>query len=79
MPPRDGFVEAVIEFRLSRVVDLTGSRYIISQEFGLRAWEAGLEALLVPSAALPNAANLAVLLDNRQPGWRITLREIRPL
>lgn len=95
VPPRDGFVEAVIELRLSRVVDLrskrllrtvglkpqdlTGNRYFISQEFGLRAWEAGLEALLVPSAAVPNAANLAVFLDNQQQGWRITLQQIRPV
>ena len=95
VPPRNGFVEAVIELHLSRVVDLTsrrllrtiglgpedltGSRYFISQEFGLRAWEAGLEALLVPSAAVSGAANLAVFLDNQQQGWRITLREIRPL
>ncbi len=94
-PTREGFVEAVIELRLSRVVDLTsrrllqtiglkpedltGNRYFISQEFGLRAWEAGVEALLVPSAAVLGAANLAVFLDNQRQRWRVSLRAIRSL
>jgi len=53
--PRDGFVEASILLRLSRVLDLTNrkllhragvareqliaARYSITQEIGLRAWE----------------------------------------
>ena len=65
--PDCGLVEAVIDLELSRVVDLTnygqlrrigigwaaltGPSYAICQEFGLRAWESGLEGLLVPSAA----------------------------
>src|SRR5437016_3457945 len=68
-PPIDGFVEASIGLRLSRVVDLTNrrllrkatilwehlieTRFSITQEIGLRAWENGVEALLAPSAANP--------------------------
>ena len=95
VPPREGFVEARIELRLTQVVDLTnrlllrkvkvdpdqmvGSRYWIPQEFGLRAWESGVEGLLAPSAAVTGAVNLVVLLDNQHPGWRIGLRGIAPL
>jgi RES domain-containing protein len=91
-PPREGFVEASIVLRLSRVVDLTdrarlrkhglaqedliSSDYVVPQSCALRAWEKGVEGLLVPSAARPGANNLAVLMDNQQPGWRIELRRI---
>jgi RES domain-containing protein len=89
VPPRDGFVEASIMLRLSRVVDLTnrrqlrkagvtwedliGGRYSITQEIGLRAWESGIEALLAPSAAHAAERNLAVFLDNQRPLWQVAL------
>jgi RES domain-containing protein len=88
-PPLGGFVEASILLRLSRVVDLTntrllrkpgidwgqlaGTRYTITQEIGLRAWESGIEALLAPSAAHPAERNLAVFLDNQRPLWEVAL------
>lgn len=91
VPPIGGFVQASIGLRLTRVVDLTdpalladvgvtieqliGSRYAITQEFGLRAWENRIEALLVPSAVRSSEHNLAVFLDNQFPAWRIELAE----
>ena len=91
--PRGGFVEASILLRLNRVVDLTntrllrrpgiewgqliGTRYAITQEIGLRAWESGIEALLAPSAAYPAERNLAVFLDNQRSGWEVALAEVR--
>ena len=93
VPPQLGFVEAAVPLRLSRVVDLSSelllrkagvhqrdlvdSSYAITQEFGLRAWQAGVEGLLVPSAADPHGKNLAVFLDNQQPAWRIGPLRIR--
>ena len=92
VPPIDGFVEASIGLRLSRVVDLTNrkllrragieweqlieARFPITQEIGLRAWENGVEALLAPSAANPEEHNLAVFLDNQHPPWQVELMEI---
>ena len=92
VPPRDGFVEAAISLRLTRVVDLTDkrqlrkagigweqlidARYAVTQEIGLRAWESGIEALLAPSAALAAEHNLAVFLDNQRPLWEVTLTGI---
>jgi RES domain-containing protein len=91
--PRGGFVEASILLRLNRVADLTnarllrkpgieweqliGTRYAITQEIGLRAWENGIEALLAPSAAYPAEHNLAVFLDNQRPGWEVALKDVR--
>jgi len=91
-PPKDGFVEAAILLRLSRVVDLTNSRllrkagvaleqligahYTITQEIGLRAWENGIEALLAPSAAHQTGRNLAVFLDNQRLLWEVALTSI---
>jgi len=91
-PPKDGFVEASILLRLSRVVDLTdkrllhkagvawqqlvGAHYSITQEIGLRAWENGIEALLAPSAAYPAEQNLAVFLDNQRPVWQVALTSV---
>ena len=90
--PKDGFVEASISLRLSRVVDLTnrrllrragvaseqliGARYSITHEIGLRAWENGIEALLAPSAAYPAERNLAVFLDNQRPLWEVALASV---
>jgi RES domain-containing protein len=92
VPPKGGFVEASIGLRLSRVVDMTnrrllrkagiaweqliGTRYTITQEIGLRAWESGIEGLLAPSAAIPTEHNLAVFLDNQRPSWEVKLRAI---
>ena len=92
VPPIGGFVEASIGLRLRRVVDLTNqrllhkatiewrqlleTRFSITQEIGLRAWENGIEALLAPSAANPAERNLAVFLDNQQPLWRVELTNI---
>jgi RES domain-containing protein len=89
--PVGGFVEASIRLRLSRVVDLTNpqllrkagigrdelieTRRAVTQEIGLRAWESGIEALLAPSAAVPEERNLAVFLDNQRPLWSVELRE----
>jgi len=93
VPPMGGFVEASIGLNLTRVADLTSrrllrkacvsweqlveSRHMVTQEIGLRAWEAGVEALLVPSAADPAERNLAVFLDNQQPLWRVELTKCR--
>jgi RES domain-containing protein len=92
VPPLDGFVEASIDLRLRRVVDLTDrsllrrarigwkqlihTRYFATQEIGLRAWESGMEALLVPSAANPAERNLAIFLDNQHAPWRVQLTRI---
>jgi RES domain-containing protein len=92
VPPVGGFVEASIGLRLSRVVDLTDrkllrqartrwehlleTRFTVTQEIGLRAWETGIEALLAPSAAHPTEQNLAVFLDNQRPLWRVELAKI---
>ena len=92
VPPIGGFVEASISLRLNRVVDLTSrrvwrkagvtweqlieTRFHITQEIGLRAWESGMEALLAPSAANPAERNLAVFLDNQRPPWRVELTNI---
>jgi RES domain-containing protein len=92
VPPIGGFVEASIGLRLRRVVDLTNqrllhkatiewgqlleTRFSITQEIGLRAWESGIEALLAPSAADPEERNLAVFLDNQEPRWRVELTNI---
>jgi len=91
VPPDCGFLQAAIELRLSRVVDLTDPQVLRKaglrtadltgahgpcQEIGLRAWESGIEALLVPSAAAPRCKNLAVFLDNQFPGWSLRLRKV---
>jgi RES domain-containing protein len=90
--PLDGFVEASIRLRLSRVLDLTntrvlrkaeiergqliGARSAITQEIGLRAWENGIEALLAPSAAHPAERNLAVFMDNQRLLWEVALTDV---
>ena len=87
--PIGGFRVASIGLRLSRVVNLTDPkvlriakldrtqltepRFAATQEIGLRAWENGVEALLVPSAADTAESNLAVLLDNQRPRWSVEL------
>src|SRR5439155_1357653 len=81
--PDCGFVTASLTVDLSQVVDLTDKRlpssrligqdYTIRQEFGSRAWEGGVEALLVPSAAVPKAKNLVLFLDHQRPPWTIRL------
>jgi len=92
VPPVDGFVEASIGLRLSRVLDLTNrkllgragivweqlieTRFTVSQEIGLRAWENGIEAVLAPSAANPAERNLAVFLDNQHPVWKLELAHV---
>ena len=94
-PPLGGFVEASIRVRLTRVADLTNRRllrqamvmedqlvetkYGITREIGLRAWENGMEALLTPSAANPGEHNLAVFLDldNQHPLWRVELADCK--
>lgn len=89
VPPVGGFASAAIGLKLKRVVDLTNrrvlrkahvaweqlldNRFTVTQEIGLRAWEAGIEGLLAPSAADPAESNLAVLLDNQSRGWRVEL------
>jgi RES domain-containing protein len=84
VPPREGLVEAVIGLRLSRLIDLTSrgeeltsESYLMSQELGRRAWEDGVEALLVPSAAVAGAANLVLFLDNQEARWRVELRALK--
>lgn len=83
---------ASIQLRLTRVVDLTNRRslkrtgirqeelisptYAIPQEVGLRAWEAGIEALLVPSAAVSTDGNLVVFPDNQHLRWAVQLKRI---
>jgi len=54
---------------------LIETRFSITQEIGLRAWETGIEALLAPSAANPAERNL-VFLDNQHPIWRVELKRI---
>jgi len=92
VPPIGGFVEAVARLRLSRVLDLTnrkllqqasvtaeelaGPLYVMTQEIGRRAWESGIEALIVPSAADPSENNLAVFLDNQDPRWLLELTKV---
>ena len=92
VPPVDGFAVASITLRLSWVVDLTGRRWLrkagirwgqlidarhtIPREIGLQAWETGIEALLVPSAADPADRNLAVFLDNQRPLWGVELASL---
>ncbi len=92
VPPIGGFVEAAIALRLGRVVDLTNrtlcrqagiaweqlieTRFAITQEIGLRAWESGIEALVAPSAANPDQHNLAVFLDNQNPPWNVELTNV---
>jgi RES domain-containing protein len=57
---------------------LIGTRYAITQEIGTRAWENGVEALLVPSAAHSTGRNLAVFLDNQLPLGEVgALRDVR--
>lgn len=94
VPPIDGFVEAAIDLQFTRVVDLTNRRlltragishedlitssFTVSQEIALRAWEARIEALLVPSAATSRQANLVAFLDNQHPAWTVRLvRSVR--
>jgi RES domain-containing protein len=95
VPPLGGFVEADLRLRLTRVVDLanprfqrrlgisrsqlTESAWSLTQEIGLHAWESGIEALLVPSAAAPGERNVAILLDNQQPSWRVELLKVSPV
>lgn len=95
VPPLGGFVEASIGLRLVRVVDLTnraiirtagilskelsGQSYTFTREIGLRAWENGIEALLLPSAANPDGRNLAVFLDNQHPVWSVELTRVAAL
>jgi len=55
---------------------LIETRFSITQEIGLRAWETGIEALLAPSAANPAERNLAVFLDSQHPIWRVELKRI---
>ena len=92
VPPIGGFVEASIDLQLNHVLDLTDrkllrqasiawkqltqTRFYATQEIGLRAWEGGIEALLVPSAADPAECNLAVFLDNQHPPWRVHLTRV---
>ena len=45
-------------------------------EVGLRAWESGIEALLIPTAANPSQHNLAVFLDNHRPLWHVALTSV---
>jgi RES domain-containing protein len=95
VPPRDGFALASLQLRLNRMVDLTGRKLLrkakiawedlvqpqhtITQEIGLRAWESGIEALLVPSAAVAEQSNLVLFLDNQHPVWGIELAHIEQL
>ena len=92
VPPDCGFVAAALTLQLSRVVDLTDIRLLrrvriprsrliaddhaVCQEFGWRAWEGGVEALLVPSAAVPKAKNLVIFLDRQRPCWGIKLSAV---
>ena len=90
--PDCGLTQAVIDLELTRVVDLTGrgllrrigiglvdlvhESHAVCQGFWLRAWESGVEGLLVPPAAVHGRKNLVVLLDNQQTGWSIRLRRL---
>ena len=85
-------MEASIELRLNRVIELTKPSLLrrivigleqltkvnhsIPQEIGLSAWETGIQALMVPSAADRGKRNLAVFLDNQRPIWRVELRKL---
>jgi RES domain-containing protein len=89
VPPMNGFIEASINLRLTRVADLTNRRllrragihhedliaptFTVSQEVALRAWEAGIEGMLAPSAANFSESNLVVFLDNQHPPWTVKL------
>src|SRR2546422_7164781 len=92
VPPDCGFVTAALSLQLSQVVDLTDEKLLrkvrlpssnlinddhaVCQEFGWRAWEGGVEALLVPSAAVAKAKNLVIFLDHQRPSWSIKLSAI---
>lgn len=89
------YLLASLRVRFSRTVDLTNpmtlrlghitaeslisNSYVATVELGLRAWEAGIEALLVPSAALPGAVNLVAFLDNQKPKWLVELEALDKL
>lgn len=91
--PKEKMAESRIELTLTRVVDLsnamnrkkagirmeqlTSGDHAFAQGVGLEAWRNGVEALLVPSAAIPAKDNLVVLLDNQTPGWSVRLAETR--
>lgn len=95
VPPDCGMVTATIRLRLSRVIDvnsefllrlaglkkadLVAPTYSVTRDLGARAWEAGFEALLAPSAADPTATNLVLLLDNQLPGWQAALARVVPV
>jgi RES domain-containing protein len=55
---------------------LSEPRFSLTQELGLRAWENGIEGLIVPSAADQTERNLAVFLDNQHPLWLVELTTI---
>ena len=90
--PDCGYADAVISLRLSRVADLTSefllkrlglsteqlleNSYTLTQHVGQCAWSAGLEALIVPSAAESRRCNLAILLDNQRAGWALGLESV---
>ena len=92
VPPDCGFAEAAIAVQLTSVLDLTSQSilkslglptkmlidqsYTFTQHAGACAWEAGIEGLIVPSAADPAKRNLALLLDNQKPGWLIGVRSV---
>jgi RES domain-containing protein len=89
IPLKDGLMEASIELELTHVLDLTDSRvlsllrvnahqlvgdsYVVPQEIARQCWEVGIEGLIVPSAAVTGARNLALFMDNQRPGWHIRL------
>lgn len=93
--PDSRYLLASLRVRFSRTVDLTNrmalrlghipaesltsDSYIATSELGLRAWEAGIEALLVPSAALPGGVNLVAFLDNQKPKWLVELVSLEEL
>jgi RES domain-containing protein len=56
---------------------LTQARSALTQEIGLRAWEGGLEGVIVPSAADPAEPNLALFLDNQRPSWAVELTGVQ--
>ena len=53
-----------------------GGREALTQAIGRAAFEAGFEALIVPSAADPAGANLVVFPGRLSPGSRLTVREL---
>ena len=62
----------------NRVGAVDRNALTITQEIGTRAWENGVEALLVPSAAHSTGRNLAVFLDNQLPLGEVgALRDVR--